>query len=58
MRGWGITFVIFGIGSFILPLMGLQFKLLSLFGEYQSIAGVALLIIGIGMIIYHRRQYV
>lgn len=46
MRGWGIWMVILGIGSFILPMMGLQFKLLALFGEYTPVAGIGLAVVG------------
>jgi hypothetical protein len=33
MRGWGLTLIILGIGSYILPLMGRQFMLVSIFGD-------------------------
>ena len=46
MRGLGIMLLIFGIGSFVLPMMGMQFRLLSLFGEYSQIAGGVLAVIG------------
>ncbi len=46
MRGWGITLLILGIGSFVLPMVGMQFQLLQLFGESQSIAGIAMALIG------------
>ena len=33
MRNTGIFLVILGVGAFVLPMFGLQFKILSLFGE-------------------------
>ncbi len=33
MRGWGIWLLILGIGGFILPYLGLQFWILSIFGD-------------------------
>lgn len=54
MRGWGITLLILGIGSFILPLMGMQFRLLSLFGDAAPIVGIALAVIG-GLLLFASR---
>lgn len=56
MVGWGITFIIIGIGAFILPMIEMQFILITLannlFGSETVTAivfigvGVALIIIG------------
>jgi hypothetical protein len=46
MRGWGIILLIFGIGSFVLPMMGMQFRLLSIFGEAAPIVGIILAVVG------------
>ncbi|MBN1576435.1 MAG: hypothetical protein JW913_07785 [Chitinispirillaceae bacterium] len=46
MISWGIVFLILGIGSFILPSMGVQFKLLTLFGNAQPVVAVILIIAG------------
>lgn len=52
MKGWGITFCILGIGSFILPKMGMQFSLISLFGEgNEAITGTAFLLIGLVLLL-------
>lgn len=50
MRGWGIFCLILGIGSFILPYMGLQFRLLSLFGDKQPAVAVVLALVGAVMV--------
>ena len=50
MRGWGIMLLIFGIGSFILPLMGVQFRLMQLFGENTAVAGIGLAALGAVMV--------
>jgi hypothetical protein len=47
MRGWGILLIVLGVGSFILPMMGMQFRLLSIFGEYTNIAGAVMAVIGV-----------
>lgn len=52
MRGWGITFLVLGIGSFILPLIGVQFALLSLFGQYVSVVAGILIVLGLVMVIF------
>ncbi len=46
MKGIGIWLLVLGVGSFILPLMGMQFRLVSVFGEYAPFAAVGM--IGIG----------
>jgi len=51
MRSWGIYLLIFGIGSFLLPMMGLQFKLLSLLGNATPIVGAVLTVAGIALLV-------
>ncbi len=46
MRSWGIWLLVFGIGSFVLPFMGLQFKILSLFGESLPMVAGAMAVVG------------
>ena len=51
MRSWGIYLLIFGIGSVLLPMMGLQFKLLSLLGNATPIVGGILTVAGIALLV-------
>ena len=46
LRSWGITLSLLGIGSFILPYLGIQFKLVNLFGPAQSIVAGLLAVAG------------
>lgn len=46
MRGVGIMLLLIGAGSFVLPRMGIQFKLISLFGAYQTHAAIGFLAVG------------
>lgn len=46
LRGWGITLLILGIGSFILPLMNLQFRLLNALGDAAPVFGAVLAVVG------------
>ena len=46
MKNMGIWFLILGVGAFILPLMGMQFRLVSVFGDYAPLAAVGM--IGVG----------
>ena len=39
MKTWGATLIVVGLGSFILPMIGLQFRLLNLFGG-SPVAGL------------------
>lgn len=51
MRRLAVWLMILGIGSFILPMMGSQFILMSFFGPYTPIAGGAMALIGLIMLI-------
>lgn len=55
MAGWGITFIILGIGSYILPMIGLQFSLFILVREiiFNGSQGVtSLVFIGVGAVMF------
>jgi hypothetical protein len=45
-RRLGVWMLVLGLGSFVLPLFGLQFRLLRFAGDSQWIAGTVLAIIG------------
>ncbi|MFO0969239.1 MAG: hypothetical protein U0793_27095 [Gemmataceae bacterium] len=51
MRGLGIAFLVLGIGSFILPLMGLQFRALGAFGQATPFIGAGLAVVGAVLLI-------
>jgi hypothetical protein len=46
MTGWGVLLVILGIGSFVLPMIGLQFRLMDVVEDYQPYAGIVVAAIG------------
>jgi len=47
MRTLSIYLLIIGLGSFILPMMGYQFKVIQIFGEgNESMLGIILMAIG------------
>jgi hypothetical protein len=46
MRGLGLMLLIIGGGSFILPMMGRQFILVSVFGEYEKPAAIGMIVLG------------
>ncbi len=52
MRSWGVIFIIVGIGSYVLPLVGFQFILVSALNE--SIGGPfgSLIAIGVGAVLF------
>ena len=56
MRQWGTWFVIFGVGSFILPLFGLQFKILSAFGDSLPFVAGGLALAGIALLVLSFRK--
>ena len=52
LRGLGIGLLLIGILSFVLPLVGLQFRIINVFGPGSApIVGVILAVIGIVLII-------
>lgn len=52
--GWLLT--IFGIGSFILPLLGLEFRIMRIFGDATPIAAAVMAVVGIVLLVISRRQ--
>ena len=46
MTGIGILLLVLGIGSFILPMIGFQFRLMDLVEDYQPFAGIIVAVIG------------
>lgn len=46
MRSWGIWMVILGVGAFVLPYFGLQFKILNMFGEALPMVAGGLAVVG------------
>ena len=51
MRGWAILLLIFGVGSFILPMFNIQFSVVQIFGDYQIPAGIALAVLGVVLLV-------
>ena len=49
MRKWGLALLVIGISSLILPLLGLQLRIMNLFSGGKE---VSLLLIGIGAVLY------
>jgi hypothetical protein len=42
----GILLVVLGVGSFVLPMIGFQFRLMDLVEDYQPFAGIIVAAIG------------
>lgn len=55
MPAW-LWFLLFGFGGLVLPLMGLQFRLLLLFGPLTPILSVVLMIVGGVLFVRDRSQ--
>jgi len=51
MKSWGIFFIIMGVGSLVLPLLGVQFILMSLLDSGQPWSGIGVALVG-GVMIY------
>ena len=46
MRNAGIWMLVFGVGAFVLPYFGLQFKILSIFGDALPMVAGGLALVG------------
>jgi hypothetical protein len=46
MKNLGVLLLVLGAGSFILPMLGLQFKLMRLFGDAQPIVAIIAVLLG------------
>lgn len=46
MRQIAVWLLVLGVGSFILPMMGMQFRLLSAFGEATPFIGGGMAVLG------------
>jgi hypothetical protein len=46
MVGWGILLLVLGIGSLLLPMLDMQFRLMELVDPYQPWAGIVVAVIG------------
>ncbi len=46
MRNTGIWLLVFGLGAFVLPYFGLQFKILSIFGQALPIVAGGMAVVG------------
>lgn len=47
MRSLGVLLIVLGAGSVLLPLVGLQFRLLEPLDPYQPFAGIIVAVIGV-----------
>ncbi|HEX6266642.1 MAG TPA: hypothetical protein VFZ81_07060 [Burkholderiales bacterium] len=46
MRSTGIWLLVLGVGAFVLPYVGLQFKILSIFGEALPMVAGGMAVVG------------
>lgn len=57
-RNSAIALMLLGIGSFVLPLMGLQFRMFARLGDAAQIGGAIAAVIGAGVFVYAMRHNV
>ena len=56
MLSLGVLLVILGVGSFVLPMIGYQFRLIEPLEPYQPWAGITLAAVGLITVIYAGRR--
>ena len=56
MLSLGVLLVILGVGSFVLPMIGYQFRLIEPLEPYQPWAGIILAAIGLITVLYAGRR--
>lgn len=52
--GWLLT--IFGVGTFVLPFVGLEFRVMRIFGDATPIAAAIMAVVGIVLLVMARRN--
>ena len=50
MTGFGVLLIILGLGSLLLPMFNLQFRLMELVDPYQPFAGILVALIGAALV--------
>jgi hypothetical protein len=50
MTGFGVLLIILGLGSILLPMFNLQFRLMELVDPYQPFAGIIVALIGAALV--------
>lgn len=56
MKEFGGLLLLFGIGSFVLPLVGLQFKIFRLFGDKSTVVGVVVAVVGGALLAFGMKE--
>ncbi len=51
MRSLGIWLTVLGVGSFILPMMGLQFRIMKIFGSSLPLVALFMAVVGIVLLV-------
>ena len=51
MKSYALIMIVLGAGSFILPLFGLQFRLLTIFGSATPYLGAGLAVLGVVILV-------
>jgi putative Mn2+ efflux pump MntP len=54
--GWGITLIVFGAGSLLLPLLGWQFAIMEIVDDFQPYAGMVVAVIGAALVLLGMRR--
>lgn len=56
MTGIGVLLVILGIGSLLLPMFDIQFRIMSVLDDYQPVAGIVIAAIGVVLVVLGMRR--
>lgn len=52
MTGFGVLLIILGVGSLLLPMLNLQFRLMEIVDPYQPWAGIFVTVIGAALVAF------
>lgn len=56
MASVGVLLIILGLGSLLLPMFDIQFRIMSLLDDYQPIASIVIAAIGVALVLLGRRR--
>jgi hypothetical protein len=56
MRGFGILLLVLGLGSFVLPHLNLQFRIMSVFGKSTPTVAIVMAVVGAALVLFSLKK--
>jgi hypothetical protein len=57
MHHWGISLMTLGVGAFVLPMFGMQFRIMNAFGDSVPVVASCMAVAGVALVgLSYRRE--